>query len=148
MTVKFYKNKSDKLVVDKQLTQIGNTISDAVIKENISITDPVFFLKDFTSFNVATANYVYISDLERYYYITDIAIIGQSLYEIHCHVDVLKSFASGIRSNYAVISRQENLKDLYLNDGVFKTKSNPSFETIQFPSGFSDYYYFLTVAGS
>jgi len=148
MTVTFYKNKSDKIVVDKDLTQVGNTISDAVIKEDVSIMDPVFLLRDFQYFNPATCNYVYISDLSRYYYITDIVILDQNLYEIHCHVDVLKSFASGIRANSAVIARQQNNYDLYLPDGVFKTKSNPKYDVIQFPSGFSSYHFVLCVAGS
>ena len=148
MTVKFYKNKSDKIVVDKNIEQIGDTISNAVIKEDISIMDPIFYLKDFQYFNPATANYCYISDLDRYYYITDIVILDQSLYEIHCHVDVLKSFASGIRSNSAVIARQQNNYDLYLPDGVFKSKSNPKFDVIKFPTGFTSYHFVLSVAGS
>lgn len=148
MTVKFYKNHSDKIVVDKTIVQCGDTITDAVIKEDVSITDPVFLLKDYTGFNVATANYCYIDDLVRYYYITDIIVIDQTLYEIHCHVDVLMSFKSGIRSNKAVISRQQSLRNLYLNDGVFKCKAYPKFEIIKFPTGFTGYHYMLTVAGS
>lgn len=148
MTVTFYKNSSDKIVVDKEITQVGTAISNAVIKEDVSIMDPVFLLRDFEYFNPATCNYVYIDDLSRYYYITDIVILDQNLYEIHCHVDVLKSFASGIRSNSAVIARQQNNYDLYLPDGVFKTKANPKYEVIKFPSGFSSYHFVLCVAGS
>lgn len=148
MTVTFYKNKSDKIVVDKNLTQVGSTITSAVIKENISITDPVFLLTDFTSFNVATCNYVYISDLNRYYYITDIVILDQSLYEVHCHVDVLMSFKSGIRSNNAIVARQQSSYDLYLADGVFKTKAYPNFDILKFPNGFTNYHYVLCVAGA
>lgn len=148
MTVKFYKNKSDKNHVDKNITQIGSNITSAVIVDDVSVTDPVFRLQDFTGFNPATANYCYIDTLERYYYITDITILTNDIYLIHCHVDVLMSFKSGIRSNTAIIARQQNLKDLYLNDGVFKTKPNSKFDIIKFPSGFGDYHYFLTVAGS
>lgn len=148
MIVKFYKNKSDKLVVDKDVTQCGSDITSAVIKEDVSITDPVFWLKDYTGFNVATANYCYIDTLDRYYYITDIVVINNSVYEIHCHVDVLKTYASGIRSNTAVIARQQSLRDLYLNDGIFKCKAYPKFDIMKFPTGFSGYHYILTVAGS
>ena len=148
MTVTFYKNKSDKIVVDKELDQVGSSITSAVIKEDVSITDPIFLLRDFQYFNPATCNYVYIDELSRYYYITDIVILDQNLYEIHCHVDVLKSFAAGIRANSAVIARQQNNYDLYLPDGVFKTKSNPKYEVIKFPSGFSSYHFVLCVAGA
>ncbi len=66
MNVKFYHNYSDNKVVDKNLTQIGSTITTAVIKDNVSVTDPVFTFHDFTSFNPATANYCYIDSLNRY----------------------------------------------------------------------------------
>ena len=49
MNVTFYKNKSDKIVVDKNINQVGNTISSAMIKEDISIMDPIFLLRDFTT---------------------------------------------------------------------------------------------------
>lgn len=149
MNVKFYKNYSDKIVVDKNISQVGSTITDAVIKEDISIMDPVFLLRDFTSFNPATCNYCYISELNRYYYITDIVILDYQLYEVHCHVDVLMSFKSGIRSNSAVISRQEQKGNynLYLQDGVFKTEAFPNISVLQFPNGFSGYHYIFSVAG-
>lgn len=148
MNVTFYKNHSDKIVVDKVLTQVGVTISNASIKENISITDPVFTLHDFTGFNPATCNYVYIDTLNRYYYITDIRLINGSVYEVYCHVDVLNSFASGIRGNTAVIARQKNLGSLYYQDGVFKTKAYSKYDIIQFPNGFNGFHYVLTVAGA
>lgn len=148
MNVKFYKNLSDKIVVDKNIDQIGNTITSAVFKEDISVTDPVFALKDFSSFNPATANYCYIDSLDRYYYITDIVILTPEIYEIHCHVDVLMSFKSGIRQNNAVIARQQSNYDLYLNDGIFKTKAYSKYDILKYPSGFSGFHYVLAVAGS
>ena len=149
MNAKFYHNYSDNKVVDKSLTQIGSTISSAVIKDNVSVTDPVFTLHDFTSFNPATANYCYIDDLKRYYYITDIVILTPSVYEIHCHVDVLKTYAAGIRSNSAVICRQQNkgMYDLYLTDGVFKTKAYSKYDIIKFGSGFTSEHFVFSVAG-
>ena len=148
MIVTFYKNKSDKIVVDKDIEQVGSSITSAVIKEDVSITDPVFQLRDFQYFNPATCNYCHIDDLNRYYYITDIVILDQNLYEIHCHVDVLMSFKSGIRSNTAIIARQQNSYDLYLADGVFKTKAYPKFDIKKFPNGFTDYHFVLCVAGA
>ena len=148
MTVKFYKNKSDKMHMTKSISQIGNNITNAVIKENVSVTDPVFTLKAYSGFNPATANYCYIDELNRYYYITDITILTPDVYLISCHVDVLMSFKSDILDNTAVIARQQNLHDYYLNDGVFKTKAKSTFDIIKFPNGFTSNYYFLTVAGN
>ena len=148
MTVKFYKNKSDKNHLDKDITQIGSDITNAVIVDNVSVTDPVFRVKDYSGFNPATANYCYIDTLNRYYYITDIQILNPDIFLISCHVDVLMSFKSGIRSNTAIIARQQSLNDYYLNDGVFKTKAKSEYDIAKFPSGFDQYYYFLTVAGA
>lgn len=148
MTIKFYKNYSDKNVVSKNIKQIGSDITNAVIVDNVSVTDPVFRLKDFSGFNPATANYCYIDTLSRYYYITNIVILTPEIYEIHCHVDVLKTYASEIRGTTGLIARQQNNGSLYYQDGVMKTKAYSNYDIIQYPSGFTDFHYVLTVAGS
>lgn len=146
MTIKFYKNLSDNIVVDKNITQIGSD-QTGTLREACSIIDPVIKFENFTSFDITSCNYLYISEFGRYYYINNIVTITDKLFEIHCHVDVLKTYASGIRSNSAVIARQESQYNLYLPDGVFKTYANPHYEIRKFPSGFSGYHYILTVAG-
>ena len=147
MTIKFYKNMSDRHEVDKNITQVGSDVT-GTLRDACPIIDPVIVIEDFTNFNPATCNYAYISDFGRYYYITEIVLLSDKLYQIKMHVDVLMSFKSGIRSNRAIIARQQNLKDLYLNDGVFKCKAYPKFDIIKFPTGFSGYHYVLTIAGS
>lgn len=147
MTIKFYKNLSDRHEVDKNITQVGSDVS-GTLRDACPIIDPIITIEDFTNFNPATCNYAYISDFKRYYYITEIVLLSDKLYQLKMHVDVLMSFKSGIRSNRAIISRQQNLKDLYLNDGVFKCKAYPNFDIMKFPTGFSGYHYVLTIAGS
>lgn len=147
MTIKFYKNLSDKHEVDKRITQVGSDVT-GTLRNDSPIIDPVILIEDFTSFNPATCNYAYIEAFGRYYYITEIILTTDKLYEIHMHVDVLMSFKSGIRSNRAVIARQQNLTDLYLNDGVFKCKAYPKFDIMKFPTGFTGFHYVLTIAGS
>ena len=96
--------------------------------------------------SLLTSNYAYITEFGRYYYITNIVCVGD-LFEVHMHVDVLMSFKGDIRSNSAVVSRQENVYNLYLQDGVFKTYSQPHMQVIQFPSGFTDFEFIFSVAG-
>lgn len=146
MTIKFYKNYSENKVVSKNIEQVGSDVT-GTFREDVSVTDPVFVIEDYTDFNPATVNYCYIADLGRYYYITDIRLINKSVYEIHCHVDVLKTYAAGIRSSSAIIARQQTQGSLYYQDGVFKTKAYSKYDIIQFPTGFTDYHYVLTVAG-
>ena len=145
MTIKFYNNLSDKLVVDKNITQIGNDMT-GTLRENCSIIDPVIKVEGIVGTNITTCNYAYIAEFARYYYITNIVCVG-NLFEVHMHVDVLMSFRGDIRSNYAVVARQEKQYNLYLQDGVFKEQANPHYEIKQFPSGFTSFNFILAVAG-
>lgn len=141
MTIQLYTNYSDKIVVDKTTTQVGSDIT-GTLRENCSIIDPIIKMET----NPIGANYAYISEFGRYYYINNIVCVGK-LFEVQMHVDVLMSFKSGIRSNNAVVSRQEKQYNLYLQDGVFKEQANPHYEIKKFPSGFTSFNFILAVSG-
>lgn len=145
MTIKLYNNLSDQIVVDKNITQIGADIT-GTLRENCSIIDPVIKLEGTVGANIASCNYAYISEFARYYYINNIVCVG-TLFELHMHVDVLMSFRGDIRANTAVIARQQNLYNLYLQDGVFKAQSNPHYQICQFPSGFNSFNFVLAISG-
>ena len=144
MTIKLYNNLSDKIVVDKNITQQGSDVT-GTLREDCSILDPVIKMSAIGTY-LLTSNYAYISEFGRYYYITNIVCVGE-LFEVHMHVDVLMSYRGDIRSNNAVISRQENNYNLYLQDGVFKTYSQPHYEIKQFGTGFTDFQFVFCVAG-
>lgn len=145
MTIKFYNNLSDKIVVDKNITQLGADVT-GTLRENCSIIDPVIKVEGTVGSNITTCNYAYITEFARYYYITNIVCVGK-LFEVHMHVDVLMSFRGDIRTNSAVVSRQEKQYNLYLQDGVFKEQANPHYEIKQFPSGFNSFNFILAVSG-
>ena len=145
MTIKFYKNLSDKLVVDKDISQIGSDIT-GTLREGCSIIDPVIKFESSVGEHLTDCNYAYISEFGRYYFINNIKCVG-NLFEVHMHVDVLKTYAAGIRSNSAVVARQESAYNLYLQDGVFKTYSQPHYEVKQFDGGFTDFEFVFSVAG-
>ena len=64
-----------------------------------------------------------------------------------CHVDVRMSFKGEFLDLPAVVSRQEENYNLYLDDGSFMTYANPHVVTREFPSGFATPCYLLTLAG-
>ena len=144
MTIKLYNNLSDKIVVDKNITQQGSDVT-GTLREDCSIIDPVIKMSAVGTY-LLTSNYAYITEFARYYYITNIVCVGD-LFEVHMHVDVLMSFRGDIRTNNAVISRQERNYNLYLQDGVFKTYSQPHYEIKQFGTGFTDFQFVFCVAG-
>lgn len=145
MKIKFYNNLSDKVVVDKNITQIGSDMT-GTLRDDCSIIDPIIKVESIIGSNLTSANYCYIEEFGRYYYITNIVCTGH-LFEVHMHVDVLMTYKDGIRENTAVISRQERNYNLYLQDGVFKTYSQPHIQVAQFPRGFSDFEFIFSVAG-
>ena len=145
MTIKFYENLSDKNHVDKVITQVGTDIT-GTLRDDCSIINPVLQLENFTGLDLTKVNYAYIVEFGRYYYINNITLRNK-LYEISMHVDVLMSYKDEIRTNKAVVSRQENNYNLYLQDGVFKTKAFPHIQIVQFPDGFSDFNFIFSVAG-
>ena len=66
-------------------------------------------------------------------------------------MDVLETYKNGIKSNKAVIKRQQNIFNLYLNDPDFITYNNDKIQTLQIKNGagFSkNWTYVLVINGS
>lgn len=145
MNIQLYCNYSEKNHVDKNIVAMGSSIN-GVLRDDCSIINPVIKIEAIEDFNLATCNYCYITEFGRYYYINNIVCSGK-FFELHMHVDVLMTYKAAIRSNTAVISRQQRAYNLYLQDGVFKTYADPHIEIRQFPVGFTDYNFIFSVAG-
>lgn len=137
-------NNSERNRVTKDLTTIA-TVS-GTLKEETSIIDPVIKIECDLS-DVTSCNYLSIESFGRSYFVNNIRSIREGLVEFTCHVDVLSSFADEIKANRAIIRRQENDWNLYLNDGTFKVYQNPEVLTKAFPSGFTTQEIVLAVAG-
>lgn len=117
-----------------------------VLKEETSIINPSVKIEcDLGA--VTGCNYLTIPAFGRSYFVNNITSIRNGLIEFACHVDVLSSFAAGIKSNTAIIKRQESQWNLYLNDGTFRIYQNPNVLTKPFPSGFTTQEFVLAVAG-
>ncbi len=138
-------NNSERERLSKSVNNII-TVS-GVLKEETSIIDPVIMIEcDLNA--VKNCNYMTVPAFGRSYFVNNIRSIRNGLIEFSCHVDVLSSFASQIRGNTAIIRKQENDWNLYLNDGSFKVYQNPNVLTKAFPSGFTTQEFVLAVAGS
>lgn len=148
--VDFYFNKSENNRLDKD---IGNALftTTCIFKASTSIKNPTLQI----AYNdpsrltlIFASNYIKIeSPIDRYYYIDDIITVANRLLEIRCHVDVLMTYKDAIRANTAIIQRQENQWNLYLNDGTFKIYQNPVVLTREFPAGFTTQSFVLALAG-
>ena len=145
MELILYTNNSDKRVVTKSLTELVTL--EGTLREDCSIVDPVITVQGLNNALAAKCNYAKIAQFGRYYFVNDIIFKG-NLFELHLHSDVLASFQTELKSLEAVVARQENNYNLYLNDGMFKTYADPNISIFQFPNGFDTFQYILSVAGS
>lgn len=118
-----------------------------VLKDGTSIINPTILIDGNIS-SYVNCNYMTISEFGRKYFVTDIKSIRNNLFEISGHCDVLSTYKNEILSNRAIIRRQQNNWNLYLNDGTFKIYQNPNVITKLFPSGFNSQEFVLAVAGS
>lgn len=145
MNIVLYTNNSADNVVTKNITEI--TTLTGTLRKDCSMTDPVIEVEGLSNSTAAMCNYAMIADFGRYYFVRNITLKGK-LWELSMHVDVLSSWQTPLKSLDAVIARNENRYNLYLQDGFFKTYQNPHVSIKPFPSGFTTHSYILAVAGS
>lgn len=111
----------------------GTASFNVVMKENTDVFKPTFTIQ--TNKQLWDYNYIDGSSFSgRQYFITDIRSIGNGRFEVDAKTDVLSTWASEIKSNTAVIRRQEGLFNLYLDDPEFKVYNYEQIQTLKFPA--------------
>ena len=101
MTAILYNNVSDSRKINKDLTELSTINITLYLDTNVET--PVFKVKNF----INNANYMYVPDLHRYYYINNYTLSNQCVY-LHCSVDVLETYKTEILNSEYLISRSEN----------------------------------------
>ena len=134
MNVTLYRTSDPREKVTKTLNLVLS-VPNATVRspDGISIMDPVITIAS-TSSSLFTANYMYISQFSRYYFITSIKELRNGLIEIKAHCDVLMTYRSQIRTLKATIARQENEFNLYLPDVAFKAYAYQKQQIKKFPN--------------
>lgn len=145
MNIVLYQNISEYNAVNKTMNEL--TILTGTLREESSIIDPIITISDIDSY-VGSMNYAHIPEFNRYYFITNIESVRNKLWRVSFHVDVLYTYREQIKSNSAIIERNEIQYDLKLNDGLFKTQQNPRIAQFPFPSGFNTWNFVLAIAGN
>ena len=107
-TIELYNNTSEDNRVDKTnyLTKVGEL--KGVLREESSLIDMSLTLE---IEELPLFNYVYIAQLNRYYYVTDIVSLNYKLWSISLSVDVLMSYKNALLSCSAFVDRNENTFD-------------------------------------
>lgn len=143
-TIDLYTNTSPENFVTKNITQLGTQLSGD-LRQGTDIINPGILIEQAAI--PAGANYMYIADFGRYYFIDNIETAEHGLYVIRARVDPLMSFSTAIKACKGIVFRSESKYNTYLDDGTFKAYANPAVITKKFPTGFSATDYVLVIAG-
>lgn len=131
MTIKLYKNKSDTLYINKNI-ELVDTIT-GTLRGSCSILVPNIKL-EMTAEEISSFNYLYIEEFSRYYYVVSVDSLYDNLWSVGCEVDVLMTYREQLLKQSAIIARQENLYNLYLDDDRFMINAQRMIVTKEFPN--------------
>lgn len=151
MDAALFYNKADYRRIDKdnflEVIKVNNQNTFNVeFIENSSIINPR--LKLSTGTDALKANYLYLKDFNRYYFI-DNMIVENGYIIVECSVDVLMSFQKELIECQVVLDRNSSNYDLYLPDNEQSIEARTNIRTIEFPNGFNETAGFvLILAGS
>lgn len=147
MEIKLYKNNEEYVKVVKT-PELLFTL-EGTLKQETDLLNPTIIIDTRgTGIQAITdVNYIYIEYFKRYYFVTTIRSIRTDLWEVSAHVDVLMSYADKIKQNKAIIARQENNYNMYLDDGQFLVYADMLVSTAKFPNALDNDCIILTVAG-
>lgn len=123
--VNLYKNISGENVVDKNIQLIYEI--NGVLREGTNILSPTI-LVDTTNIDISLANYVYIENFKRYYYITSMNVERNNLWRMNLRVDVLMTYQNEIKNLECLVSRSSSNYNRLLPDGEDVLSSKPIIE--------------------
>lgn len=110
MTVTLYKCNNPSNTIGKTC-QGGDVVTDVFFKSQTDIINPVLTLKkDDTIFNY---NYAFIEQLKRYYFINDIKVFPNNIYEVQLSIDVLQTYKDDILNGWGTVRQQSNVNPYY-----------------------------------
>lgn len=103
MKLILYNNKSPKNKIGKILTNPYNLTG--TLRAETSTTNLQIFIE---AIDLNPYNYLYISEFNRYYFITDVISVRTGLWLVNASIDVLESFKSEILSLNVILDTTEN----------------------------------------
>ena len=144
MQANFYHTNRDERYANKEIGSAIYSNIDIEILEPASIEEPRLLVSSgLIGHNV---NYLYISELERYYFIRSWTM-KNGYVELETEEDYLCSHLSDLKKNNVIVKRNERLYNMYLNDDQYKTQARTAVRTVVFPSGFTGHQIILGTLG-
>ena len=131
MQIKFGYTFDDRRKLEKSVTWF-NTF-DCKPYTDYNISAPNLLIVNATG-AIANNNYAYIADYKRYYYVDSVTVGRNGMYIVQLSVDVLMSYAGGIKNLSATISRQENIGINDIVDSLLPLRNRKELAVIEFES--------------
>lgn len=147
MTLQFYNNHSDIRVLNKSLTAVGSE-QTANFTDVVNYDDPELRL-DMNN-TLLCANYFYVKEWGKYYYIRNKDIIDGNFLYITGHIDVLMSFKNSILTSDVIAQRSASEANAYIPDDYVGDKGTVTQyfrKSATTPFSIKTKCYVLTVAG-
>lgn len=111
MKITLYKNNSDRKFLQKELIEVGEI--EVIIRKDFDLFRPFLLLRGIEDLKF---NYLYIHELKRYYYVTNIQNITGVVYRVNLETDLLMTFPNVVKSAYAEVNRMVKEGDYYKGD--------------------------------
>lgn len=135
MEIKLYTVTDDprKLVKTLPTASPGYDPRSGAVRGAIDILRPEVLVEG----GVVLANYAYIPDFGRYYFIEEREAVRTGLQRLSLRVDVLMSWANEIKNCPAVFERSQTLVNAYVKDNLVKQQNFMRAYTMDFPFEFT-----------
>lgn len=151
-TIKIYSYSCEKIALNKADNwELIDTISGSWKSANVDVLKPDITIEATNNLTLAKilkqANYVYLADTDRYYYVTGMSAGSGNIISLSLEVDACMSWLAALKNEKVVVDRQEKSWNTYLNDGFIRTYNNPYTVVKEFPTGFTASRFILAVAG-
>ena len=152
MVIQLKVSASEPNVVEKTLVDVVSL--EGTLRNESSISNPSILIEsdDIAIGHIVSANYAYISEFGRYYYIRECTQVRNHLWKVDMVCDVLMSFSTGIKASMAIVQEtmlegNERVNQYVANDSFARLVKDKT-DIIQFPSGFdNDPFFILITAG-
>ena len=134
-TANFYTNYSDENVVNKNLSEILTGVQ-VRYKDPLTVDKPMLTIdKNELWQNVAWANYFYLPDTKRFYFM-DAPIVEHGYITITGRTDTLSSFWNFVKNKQCYVNRQENVNSRYIVDNEYPVYATRDISVHNIPCDF------------
>ena len=127
----------DRRDLNKSLWILGPAKSGTLMNES-DVVNPSILINAAAT-DIADANYMFIEQFERKYFITDITAVNAEQCIVSGHCDVLETYKSDIKGSSGIVTRSTSAGDPYINDGSIRTKTTKTYKVLRGYAKFNSY---------